>query len=397
MRVILRLLALSTLLTAGTALTAQEEGTIFLRNPSFEDMPRHSSAPVGWTNCGFPTESPPDVHPDPQMEFRVAKPAQDGNTYLGMVTRENDTYESVGQQLQTPFVAGQCYAFSIQLARSEVYLSRSRKTNQPSNYVTPVKLRVFGGFSTCDRKQMLGESDLVSNYDWREYRFKLEPEMDYTHLVLEVYYQQPTLVSYNGNILLDNAQPLRPIRCDEDPWLIEDDPSGDPVTLTNPEDRIVTTPVPAPRPPRTVPPSRPANPNVVPPKDTVRIGKSVGVLEEGSVFAIEDITFKANSAELEEASRSALEQIVGFLRQNDNVIVEIGGHASTMASAYTARSLSENRAKSVVSYLRNRSIGADRLLPQGYGKSRPVCREQTVECNRQNQRVEVKILKIRTK
>jgi len=138
-------------------------------------------------------------------------------------------------------------------------------------------------------------------------------------------------------------------------------------------------------------------PTFAPPKDTVRIGKSVGFLEEGSVFAIEDITFKANSAELESASREALEQIVGFLKSNQNVIVEIGGHASTMASSYTAKSLSENRARSVVSYLRNRSIGFERLLPRGYGNSRPVCRDRNPECNRQNQRVEVKILKIKAK
>lgn len=397
MRFSLRLLAICSLLFLGFTLNAQEEeGTIFLRNASFEDMPRHSAAPRGWTNCGFPGESPPDVHPDPLMEFRVVKSAQHDNTYLGMVTRENETYESVGQMLGESFVAGQCYAFSIQLARSEVYLSRSRKTNQPSNYVTPIKLRVFGGYSICDRRQLLGESDLVDNYDWEEYRFKLKPEQDFTHIVLEAYYKQPIFLPYNGNILLDNAQPLLPIDCNQDPWLI-DDPSTDPTTLTNPEDQIKTTRVP--RQGQGQQPAVITEPVVrfVPPKDTVRIGKSVGVLEEGSIFAIEDITFKANSAELEDKSRVALEQIVGFLNKNDNVIVEIGGHASTMASSYTAKSLSENRARSVVSYLRNRSIGFERLLPRGYGNSRPVCKEKSAECNRQNQRVEVKILKIRTK
>jgi outer membrane protein OmpA-like peptidoglycan-associated protein len=395
MRASLRLLAICTLFFSTLAAQGQEEGYIFLRNPSFEDMPRNSAPPRGWTNCGFPGESPPDVHPDPQFEFRVSKPAQDGNTYLGMVTRENETYESVGQQLTSPLLAEQCYAFSIQLARSEVYLSRSRKTNQPSNYVTPIKLMVYGGYSICDRRQLLGESNLVNNYDWQEYRFKLSPKEDFTHIIFVAYYRQPSMFPYNGNILLDNAQPFRPIECDQDVW-IDPDPSENPVLLTNPEDEIQTTPV-VPRQRPTPPAATTVAPTFAPPKDTVRIGKSVGFLVEGSVFAIEDITFKANSAELETASREALEQIVGFLQSNQNVIVEIGGHASTMASSYTAKSLSENRARSVVSYLRNRSIGFERLLPRGYGNSRPVCRDRNPECNRQNQRVEVKILKIKTK
>lgn len=393
MRLSLRSVFTCAVFLAGLGLFAQDDGTIFLRNASFEDMPRNSSPPRGWENCGFPGESPPDVHPDPEFEFRVSKPAQHLNTYLGMVTRENETYESVGQVLGSPFVAGQCYSFSIQLARSEVYLSRSRKTNQPSNYVTPIKLRVFGSYSMCGRKQLLGESALVGNYEWQEYRFKLSPDENYTHIVLEAYYDQPIFMPYNGNILLDNAQPLRPIQCEQDVWA--EDP---PLTYSDPEEKIPVVPVPPSRPKPGPGLPAPTTPVVeVPEKETVRIGKSVGVLEKGTVFAIEDITFKANSAELEEQSREALEQIVGFMQQNDNVVVEIGGHASTMASSYTAKSLSENRAESVVSYLRERAIAFDRLIPQGYGKSAPVCREKTPECNRRNQRVEVKILKIRSK
>lgn len=392
MRLSLRLLSLFVLLAISLSMQAQEEGYIFLRNPSFEDMPRNSAPPKGWSNCGFPGESPPDVHPDPQFEFRVSKPAQDGNTYLGMVTRENETYESVGQQLTQPFLAGQCYAFGLQLARSEVYLSRSRKTNQPSNYVTPIKLMVYGGYSNCDRRQLLGESNLVNNYSWEEYRFKLKPEEDFTHIVFVAYYKQPSMFPYNGNILLDNAQPLRPIACDESVWT---DPSEDPVSLGNPEDKIKTSKVVVRRPSVSFPPDT-MEKQAEPVEPTVRLGKTEAILKEGTVFSIEKITFKANSAELEEASREALEEIVGFLKQNDNVIVEIGGHASTLATSFTANSLSENRARSVVSYLRNRAIGFERLLPRGYGNSRPVCRDKTAECNRQNQRVEVKILKIKS-
>lgn len=400
-----RSLVIGSLLLVALSLEGQEADHIFLRNPSFEDMPRNSAAPKGWTDCGFMGESPPDVHPDPQFEFHVSKPAQHGATYLGMVTRENETYESVGQQLTQPLSAEQCYVFSIQLARSEVYLSRSRKTNQPSNYVTPIKLMIYGGYSTCDKRELLGQSALVRNYDWEEYRFRLRATAPYTHIVLVAYYKQPSMFPYNGNILLDNAQPLRPIDCAEDLWA--DPPVAELAAATevtepirNPEEDIQTEAVPQPRsvpaPPAPDPAPPVSMPETTPESPTVRLGRTETVLRENAIFAVEDIVFKANSAELEDTSRESLEEIVGFLKTYDNVIVEIGGHANLMASSYTATALSEDRARSVISYLRGRSIGFDRLLPRGYGKSRPVCQEKTPACNRKNQRVEIRILKIKT-
>lgn len=370
----------------------EEEAPIILRNASFEDMPRNSSPPRGWTNCGAPGESPPDVHPDPEFLFRVGMKAQHGNTFLGMVTRDTETWESVGQQLTEPLTAGQCYQFDIQLARSLVYMSLSRVTRQPANYVTPVKLRVWGGYSVCDKAQLLGSSGLVDNDKWTNYQLRLKAEAGYTHIILEAYYQEAVLFPYNGNLLLDNAQPLRAIECDEDFYT-------EPLAFTNdqiiddPDSGIVLTAVPErPRPPRT----SPREPQQQIPKEpTVRLGKTEAILKEGSVFSIEKITFKANSAELEQESEEALQEIVGFMQQNDNVIVEIGGHASRMAGSFYANDLSENRAKSVVRYLKSYNIGFERLLPKGYGKKRPVCMEDTKDCNKKNQRVEVKILKVK--
>jgi hypothetical protein len=85
------------LLTVYSAVDAQE--IIRLTNPSFEDT-GHSRPPTGWKDCGsfmFPGESPPDVQPS--GSWHVYKPATDGDTYLGMVVRENDTWEAVSQAL----------------------------------------------------------------------------------------------------------------------------------------------------------------------------------------------------------------------------------------------------------------------------------------------------------
>jgi len=306
-----------------------------------------------------------------------------------MVTRDTETWESVGQQLTEPLTAGQCYQFDIQLARSLTYMSLSRVTRQPANYIQPVKLRVWGGYSVCDKNQLLGESGLITNSDWVNYNLRLKAEAGYTHLILEAYYQEAMMFPYNGNLLLDNAQPLRPIECDqpfyEEALVFDEGPI---------DSEIVLTPVP-PRPQVKGPPREEPVTKFVPREPVVMLGETKAVLKKGSIFAIEKITFKANSWELEEESEDALQEIVGFMKQNDNVIVEIRGHSSRMAGSHFAKNLSENRASAVVSYLKSYNIGSDRLAHNGYGKSEPVCKENTKDCNKKNQRVEVKILEIK--
>ncbi|MEL6944017.1 MAG: hypothetical protein AAFO82_15255, partial [Bacteroidota bacterium] len=92
---------------------AKSQETIRLNNPSFEDFPRHSHVPRGWYDCGFADESPPDIHP--QMdggEFSVNAIPVSGRTYLGMVVRDNGTWEIIGQRLKFPLKTNQCYDFS---------------------------------------------------------------------------------------------------------------------------------------------------------------------------------------------------------------------------------------------------------------------------------------------
>ena len=371
------------------------DGTIFLTNPSFEDdVPRVGAAPRYWSDCGFIGESAVDIQPDPLREFKVVKPAQSGKTYLGMVTRDNETYERVGQRMSAPMVAGQCYELSIQLARSEMYMSKSRLTDDDANYVKPVKLRVRGGHSICDLGEVLGESPLVDNWDWQEYRIKLEPTQDYPFIVLEAYYKQPILFAYNGNLLLDNAQPLVPVACKENLDAPRVPRAEEPIVTeaTEPDPADPATP---PTPERARPEAAVASQPKSPAAPVVKLGNTRGELKIGQVFEIDDITFQANSANLEQESEEALSEIVDFLRQNTDVVVEIGGHASYRAGPIYASRISEERAVAVIEYLQAQRIGSAQLLPRGYGKSRPVCMEDTEACNQRNQRVEVKILKLR--
>ena len=69
---------------------------IKFQNPSFENVSRAEYTLGDWISCGMPGETPPDIQPG-MFGYTVA-PAE-GRSYLGMVTRDNHTWESVSRKL----------------------------------------------------------------------------------------------------------------------------------------------------------------------------------------------------------------------------------------------------------------------------------------------------------
>jgi len=211
----MRLILFSFCLFFSFSCFAQEE--IFLENPSFEDFPKLSHTPKGWYNCGSANESPVDIHPVPDSKFQVNKTAFNGNTYVGMIVRANETTEAIGQRLSQPLKAGKVYSFSIHLARSSTYLSslsdnkgKKKKAEKikKENFVTPIKLRIWGGDGYCKKVELLAESKLVINTRWLNFNFQFEPKADLKYITFEAFYKTPSPYPYNGNILLDNASSI---------------------------------------------------------------------------------------------------------------------------------------------------------------------------------------------
>ncbi|MBL7814428.1 MAG: OmpA family protein [Saprospiraceae bacterium] len=206
----------------------QKPVIIKLDNPSFEDYPQAGHQPTGWFDCGFAGETPPDVNPTGQ--FKVSKNAFHGSTYLGMVTRDNNTWEAVGQRLKSPLLKGTTYTFSIFLARSEIYMSQSRATGRDVNYVTPATLRVWGGSGYCAKEEMLGETDPISAASWQKFSFKFTPKANHNYFMIEAFYKVPTLFPYNGNVLVDNASDIAPEIKKEEPKQAKVEPTKPKVT-----------------------------------------------------------------------------------------------------------------------------------------------------------------------
>lgn len=188
-----------------------QPSVIFLQNPSFEDEPGYSRTPIGWFFCGVIGESPPDIHP--AELFGVGQNAVHGNTYVGMVVRDNGTWEGLSQWLEVPLQAGQCYQFSLYAARSLHYESVSRINNLLTNYDKPVVLRVWAGNLNCERSELLAVSDVVESTNWQRFIFNIKPTQSYNRVVLEAYYTNDAK-AYCGNVLLDHITPFVPMSDD---------------------------------------------------------------------------------------------------------------------------------------------------------------------------------------
>ena len=86
---------------------------------------------------------------------------------------------------------------------------------------------------------------------------------------------------------------------------------------------------------------------------------------------IDNIFYDFDKATLRPESTQALDELVNLLNENPNVTIELSAHCDYKGPAAYNKRLSQRRAESVVNYLIEHGIAADRLTPKGYGKEKP--------------------------
>jgi len=404
----------------GLSLTGQEE-FIEIKNGSFEDVPhrgdRFGGGIISWYDCGkvdFPNETPPDIHPKDFWENTT--PPSEGKTYLGMVARRNETYESVSQRLTTPLSAGSCYSLNIDLCQSPRYVSGSRGLDgkldsRSTNFNKPIVLRLWGGSGYCDQRQLLAESIPISHPDWKSYAFKFKANREFRHITVEAFYKTPVLFPYNGHLLIDNLSNIKVIDC----------PDEDFAGIAYPEkEEIIAAVIPphkrTSKKPKKIKPSKKEetktatvasatkpkptknNPAATKPKLTPK-KKILAELDrksikKGQTINIEKLFFQADTSAINDDSYPVLEEVYAFLNENRDVIVEIGGHTNNTPDHGYCDKLSMQRAREVASFLVNKGIPLERVKYKGYGKRKPLVSNKTEMGRKRNQRVEIKILSL---
>lgn len=403
-------------------MATSQEGTVKLTNPSFEDVPKRGERSFfyegirNWYDCGlrnFPGETPPDIHPGPNGFWGNFKESFNGNTYLGMVVRQNDSWESVSQELSQSFKAGQCYEFSAILARNEVYLSAARPLGDaepdPTEvpFTTPIVLRIWAGYGHCDTQELLAESPAISNNNWQEFYFKVKPTKNYDYITLEAFYKVPVFEPYNGHILIDGLSHFVPIECPSrtDIYAVETkdlEVAPEDTDLADHSKPIQNKTSPQPQSaheiganPKAKKPANVEKPTASPQvthEPKILTDLDAKTIKKGQVIEIKNLFFMADSTEINHSSHEVLDEVYSFLRAHPSVKVEIGGHTNGIPDDDYCLKLSRARATSVASYLKNKGIDERRIVTKGYGKSKPIASNKTIVGRKRNQRVEIKIL-----
>jgi outer membrane protein OmpA-like peptidoglycan-associated protein len=120
----------------------------------------------------------------------------------------------------------------------------------------------------------------------------------------------------------------------------------------------------------------------------------IATIAVGQTIRVDKLYFEADSSTIKPESYAVLEEIYSFLKDNDKVIIEIGGHTNSLPEDAYCDKLSTARAKDIAEYLYEKGIPQSRITYKGYGKRQPVASNQTVEGRRKNQRVEIKIVSL---
>jgi len=115
-------------------------------------------------------------------------------------------------------------------------------------------------------------------------------------------------------------------------------------------------------------------------------------IEKDQNIVMKNVLFEVDKANLKPVSYAELDYLVRFLKNNPNITIEIGGHTDNTGSEARNKTLSNDRAKAVYSYLIEKGIDANRLSYKGYGSTVPVATNDTDEGRQQNRRTEIKIV-----
>lgn len=378
-------------------ITAQD---VIIFNNGLEDTPRRGTATTrsvdGWLDCGknkFKGETPPDIHPNDFWKVNL-KPAQ-GKSYVGLVVRENETYESISQGLDVTLKKGQCYSFNIFIARSDDYWSGTKDLNgnrsdDIENYVTPAVFRLWGGRVYCGQGQLLAESTPIENSDWIKYEFEIRPKTEINYITYEAFYKTPTYFPYNGHILIDEASNFIEIDCDTKEILNgnkDPEPEEPVVVKKEPETPLEEKPV---EPTEPVVYTKPVEEYKEP--TIMKELRNPEKLKKGDNIRIRNLYFQADTSTINKSSYGVLKELGAFLKRNPNFVVELGGHTNNIPEDDYCDDLSRKRARQVYKFLVENGVNKEQLSFKGYGKKHPIASNETTVGRARNQRVEVKII-----
>jgi outer membrane protein OmpA-like peptidoglycan-associated protein len=117
-------------------------------------------------------------------------------------------------------------------------------------------------------------------------------------------------------------------------------------------------------------------------------------IQAGSTVRMNNLFFVTGKSEINKWSYPELQRLIDLMKSHKKMEVEIAGHTDNVGSDKINNALSLERANSVRDYLISNGIEGERLIAKGYGKTKPLEKNDTEEGRQKNRRVDFTILKL---
>lgn len=119
--------------------------------------------------------------------------------------------------------------------------------------------------------------------------------------------------------------------------------------------------------------------NAVPSQPKIAAG-----IDLAKLLNLNPIYFASNKYNILPKSAIELDKVVAFLKENEDIRIEIGSHTDSKGSDQYNLKLSQNRAASTGKYIISKGIKAERVLNKGYGESTLINKcKNGVPCSKQ--------------
>lgn len=100
------------------------------------------------------------------------------------------------------------------------------------------------------------------------------------------------------------------------------------------------------------------------------------------------VIFRTGSDQIDPVSDVVLEVVLDYMSSKSEItLLRIEGHTDSDGSASANQSLSEKRSLAVARWLTDAGIDCRRLIPVGFGQSKPIVPNDTADNKAQNRRV----------
>ncbi|MCB9033421.1 MAG: OmpA family protein [Chitinophagales bacterium] len=132
--------------------------------------------------------------------------------------------------------------------------------------------------------------------------------------------------------------------------------------------------------------------------DTIIITKNILLQKifKDVEIVLENIYYDYNKANIRKDAEASLNELITILKENPSIKIELASNTDCRGTEAYNQKLSQQRAESVVNYLVQNGISADRLVAKGYGENNPIekcnCTDCTEEQHQKNRRTSFKIL-----